>query len=229
MPSKERRVGFNVEPLFAADFRYARKNLYLKHALDRALSACLLLPLAPLFLLIALAILVEGWTFPTRRGPVVIAERRITAGRPFELLKFRTYLTEDDELNAHLRGTTDFINARRLTHTGALLRKFYLDELPQLFNVLKGDMSFVGPRPWPEWQYRAMLDRGFQAKRLVKGGLCGPVQGLKGQSKEQQGLIVDPEDKLVQDYLSRSALGVVLLDLKELYLTLRVFLRAEGL
>ena len=55
------------------------------------------------------------------------------------------------------------------------------------------------------------------------------VQGLKGQSKEQQSLTVDPEDRLVQDYLSRSALGVVLLDLKELYLTLRVFLRAEGL
>ena len=229
MPSTKRGVGFNVEPLFPPDFRYTRNNLYLKHALDRLIGACLLLLLAPLFLLIALAILVEGWIFRERRGPVMLAERRITAGRPFHLLKFRTFLDEDDELYAHLEGTTDFINARKLTRVGTLLRRFYLDELPQFLNVLKGDMSLVGPRPWPERQYRAMLDEGFQAKRLVKGGICGPVQAIKGDSKVQSGLTVDPEDGLVRDYLSRSALGVVLLDIKQVYLTFWVFLRAEGL
>ncbi len=229
MASKKRRVGFNVEPLFSPDFRYTRNNLYLKHALDRAVSVVLLLLLAPVFLLIALAILVEGLIRPEQRGPVLIAERRITAGRPFELLKFRTFVMRDEEAYAHLKGTTDFINARSPTRTGALLRRFYLDELPQLFNILKGDMSLVGPRPWPEWQYRAMLDEGFQAKRLVKGGICGPVQGLKGQSDKQSGLTVDPEERLVRDYLSHSALGVVLLDLKHVYLTFCVFVRGEGL
>ena len=229
MPSKQRRVGFDVEPLFSPDFRYARNNLYLKHALDRVLGAFMISILTPVFLAIALAILVEGWIRPERRGPVLIAERRITAGRPFDLWKFRTFLMRDEEAYAHLKGTTDFINARSQTRTGALLRRFYLDELPQLFNVLKGDMSLVGPRPWPEWQYRAMLDEGFQAKRLIKGGICGPVQGLKGQSEKQSSLTVDPEEGLVRDYLSRSAFGVVLLDLKNVYLTFCVFLRGEGL
>ncbi len=94
---------------------------------------------------------------------------------------------------------------------------------------LKGEMSLVGPRPWPEAQYEAILKRGFQAKSVLRGGLCGPIQGLKGQSRKQKSQTVDPEDGLVDDYLSRSAVGVVILDFKHIWGTFRVFIYAQGL
>ena len=109
------------------------------------------------------------------------------------------------------------------------MRKFYLDELPQLFNVLKGDMSFVGPRPWPEKQYMDVLAHGFHARRVVRGGLCGPLQALKGAAPEDKPPNkFEVEDRLVADYCERSALGVVFYDLRLIGKTLRVVWRAEG-
>ncbi len=223
------RYGYNVPPLFSADFTYHRHNLYLKHALDRVVATVALVCLSPVFAGIALAIMFEGWFVKGSRGPVLVVERRISAGHPFSLIKFRTFYRQDDELQRDLAGTTDFINKRRTTRVGKLLRRHYLDELPQFINILKGEMSIVGPRPWPERQHDAILAEGFQAKRLLRGGLCGPTQGLKGQPTKQASQAADPEELLVQEYLSRSPLGVVLCDLRQLRDTFRVFVRGEGL
>ncbi len=227
--SKGPRVGYRVAPLFSPDFTYDRNNLFLKYALDRVVSATALILLLPVLVIISVSIMIERWLFAESRGPVLISEGRISAGRPFSYLKFRTFYIQDDPLHKHSRGTTDFINNRRLTGVGRVLRKFYLDELPQLFNILKGEMSLVGPRPWPEAQYEAILKRGFQAKRVLRGGLCGPIQGLKGQSRKQKSQTVDPEDRLVDDYLSRSAVGVAILDFRHIWGTFRVFIYAQGL
>lgn len=196
-----------------AGFAYQRRNLGLKHGIDRVLAAFALIMLAPFFALVAVGILAESLFRPRARGPVFICEERITEGRPFALIKFRTYYLQDDEKQADKKGTTDFINDRDVTILGRTLRKFYLDEVPQLINIATGDMSFIGPRPVPEVQYANVLKAGYQSKRVLRAGLGGPVQVLKGQWKRLGNYLLADED-LVRAYGESSSLGVLGIDLR---------------
>lgn len=211
-----------------ADFVYERKNLYLKRSFDIFLSLSLLFLLSPLFLLIILALLLEGLISSQSCGTIFVPQRRVSAGKPFDLIKFCSFNTQEDHLLQDTEDAMWFINERRLTRVGIVLRKFYLDELPQLVNILKGEMSFVGPRPWPEKQYQQVLDTGFQARRLIRGGLCGPLQALKGAPKKPRN-IFEVEDKLVAVYLTQSALGVLWVDLCYILRTIRVVFQARGI
>ena len=207
------------------DFAYRRRNLGLKHGIDRVLAGIALIALSPVYALIAAGILAESLFRPRSRGPVFITEVRITEGRLFALVKFRTYYPGDDEKLADKKGTTDFINDRDVTILGRFLRKYYLDEVPQLFNIAMGDMSFIGPRPVPEVQYVDVLKAGYQSKRVLRAGLGGPVQALKGQWKRLGTYLVADED-LVRAYAESSSLGVLGIDLKIMW---RSFLKAaEG-
>ncbi len=121
----------------------------IKRALDIVISAGMLVLLSPLFLLIALAIWLED------RGPIFYRQTRIgREGRPFTFYKFRSMVVNADELKHHLAQQNEqdgpvfkIRNDPRVTRVGRLLRKTSLDELPQFYNVLRGDMSLVGPRP----------------------------------------------------------------------------------
>ena len=135
--------------------------------LDAALAALLLLAAAPLLALAALAIRLES------RGPVVFRQRRVGIdGRPFDLWKLRTMVSGAEALGAWiyvLEGDP------RITRTGRLLRRFSLDELPNLVNVLRGEMAIVGPRPTVQEQVDRYTDR--QRRRLeVKPGITGWAQ-----------------------------------------------------
>ena len=156
-----------------------------KRAMDVAGAAAALLVLAPLLLLIALAV---RWTSP---GPALFRQTRIGyGGRPFSMLKFRSMRTDADD-DAHARYLAELVAGRaaanadgefklrgdpRVTRLGAWLRRTSLDELPQLVNVLRGDMGLVGPRPEPcyardgysRWYHRRVLD--------TKPGITGPWQ-----------------------------------------------------
>lgn len=210
-----------------ADLEYEGRNLFLKIWVDRLLSVFFLVLLSPLFLILAAAIILEGLIFGDTRGPVFVGQRRISADKPFDLIKFRSYYIQDDALHQDKADTIWFINDRRQTRAGKVLRKFYLDELPQLFNILRGEMSFVGPRPWPEKQNNEVLALGFQSRRFLKGGLCGPNQSFKGV-KEKPAHKFEMEEMLLESYMSRSALGVVWTDVRLVWETLRVVFRAEG-
>lgn len=124
--------------------------LLLKRALDLVVSFFALLLLAPLFLVIACLIKLED------RGPVLLAQMRVGKhGREFLMYKFRSMIVNADqhlerlqEQNKHAEGVTFKIeNDPRITRVGKWLRKFSIDEFPQFYNVLRGDMSLVGPRP----------------------------------------------------------------------------------
>jgi lipopolysaccharide/colanic/teichoic acid biosynthesis glycosyltransferase len=108
-----------------------------KRLLDLTVATCGLVVTSPLLLLIALAVRLES------RGPALFRQRRVGRyGKEFEILKFRSM--------SHDAGTGPLLTAdgdRRITRIGALIRASKLDELPQLWNVLRGDMSIVGPRP----------------------------------------------------------------------------------
>lgn len=126
-------------------------GLFLKRAVDILFSAAALIVAAPLLGAIALVIKLDS------RGLILYAAPRVgLKGRRFQCHKFRTMITNADKLKEQLRpcnerqgATFKLVDDPRITHVGRLLRRYSLDELPQLWNVLQGEMSLVGPRPHP--------------------------------------------------------------------------------
>jgi lipopolysaccharide/colanic/teichoic acid biosynthesis glycosyltransferase len=142
---------------------------WLKTACDRSLAAVLLVPAAPVIALTAVAVRL------TSVGPAFYRQTRVgRAGRPFTLFKIRT-MTVDSEKDGPRWSTP---GDSRVTPVGRLLRRTHLDELPQLWNVLKGDMSLVGPRPErPEFvpSLAAVIPR-YQERLSVRPGVTGLAQ-----------------------------------------------------
>ncbi len=162
--------------------RLSNSSLFLKRALDLIASVLALVLLAPLFAAAAIAIKLDS------HGPVLFRQIRMGRGdRTFTILKFRT-MTADAEarkaglahLNKHLGGDDRMFKASddpRVTRIGRLLRRYSLDELPQLVNVLRGEMSLVGPRPLILDEYRHV--EGWARRRLdLKPGITGLWQVL---------------------------------------------------
>lgn len=137
-----------------------------KRAFDIAFSLLLLVILSPIILLILAGIAVDGALVPGHRGPFFLTEERGREGKIFHLPKFRIIRMDAFQ---RIRKTQKCQHTKpiesdpdNVTSAGVLLKKFYLDEWPQLFSILKGDMSFVGPRPWPfEPYYTRSSKRAF--------------------------------------------------------------------
>src|SRR5437588_2509005 len=155
----------------------------LKRSFDIVGATLLLVLLSPLLLAIVIAVRVSS------RGPVVFRSLRRGIGqRPFECLKFRTMHSDAEQRQLELEELNEASGALfkirddpRLTHVGRLLRRFSLDELPQLINVLRGEMSLVGPRPLPQRDYEMLAD--WHRKRyLVLPGITGLWQ-VSGRSE----------------------------------------------
>ena len=153
-------------------------NAILKNAEDYAMAAVLVVLLMPLMALIAAAVKL------TSPGPILYRQERVTwNGEHFAMLKFRSMPVGVEQASGPVWSTRD---QRRATPIGAFLRRYSLDELPQLFNVLRGEMSLVGPRPErPEFveQFRREIP-GYMQKHLVKAGITGwaQVNDLRGDS-----------------------------------------------
>ncbi len=143
------------------------KQSYLKRFIDVIASAAILLLLSPLFVVIGLAIKFSSF------GPIFfLQERAGFRGKPFTIIKFRTMISNAIEHELGLRTGAD---DPRVTPVGKFLREFHLDELPQLLNVLRGDMSLVGPRPTIPSQVDTYTT--FEMRRLdVRPGITGLSQ-----------------------------------------------------
>jgi exopolysaccharide biosynthesis polyprenyl glycosylphosphotransferase len=155
-----------------------RSSRYMKRALDIGLSALLLLVLVPVLAIIALAIKLES------RGPVFFTQRRVgREGEPFRLIKFRTMVVGAEAQTESLFSESEdskwlkLEHDPRITRVGGFLRLASLDELPQLWNILGGDMSLVGPRPLIESEDSQIA--GWRRSRLeLTPGLTGLWQVL---------------------------------------------------
>ena len=164
--------------------RLSRSSRLVKRCVDLVVAGVATLVLSPVLALIALAIKIDS------AGPVIFKQIRMgEAGEPFEVLKFRTMWLDADKrkhefahLNRHLGKNGDprmfkIENDPRVTRTGRILRKYFLDELPQLFNVLRGEMSLIGPRPLILDEARYVDDWGHRRLDL-KPGMTGIWQVL---------------------------------------------------
>jgi lipopolysaccharide/colanic/teichoic acid biosynthesis glycosyltransferase len=201
-----------------------------KQILDRTVAAGLVLVTAPLFVGAWLAMGADMALRRRDRGPWLYRERRISRGREFDLLKFRTLrrdvLEGDDGAAGHARlFESDEAN---LTWAGRrFLKRWYLDELPQLFNVLLGDLSLVGPRPWPVAMVEAQLAAGLDYRARIVAGWTGPAQVEKGITEPAGYAALDLA--YVEACETWSAGRLLRYDLDVLLRTARVIARGEGL
>lgn len=158
-----------------------------KELRERVVGVALLALTSPAFALCALAIKLEGLIHRGARGPVFFTEERISRGRVIGLLKFRV-LTSSALSNLG-PGPTHIATLEQqgqLTRVGRVLKQWYLDELPQLINIVRGDMFLIGTRPYPLELYEEEMARGITRKRDMPAGLIGPVQASKGRTDVDQ-------------------------------------------
>jgi exopolysaccharide production protein ExoY len=183
-------------PFESISGRAAPVGLSSKRFIDIVLASCGIILLAPLLLMCVLL------TWASSGGPAVFRHRRVGfGGKQFDCLKFRTMVADASErLRQHLESdpaaaaewasTQKLRDDPRVTFVGALLRKSSLDELPQLFNVLKGEMSLVGPRPHAvahNQLYCERLER-YANRHCVKPGMTGwaQIHGFRGPTEDPE-------------------------------------------
>jgi lipopolysaccharide/colanic/teichoic acid biosynthesis glycosyltransferase len=200
-----------------------------KLILDKVVSLALLVVLAPLFVFLLVAMGLEMLAMKHDRGPWLYRERRISRGCEFELLKFRT-LRRDAlaGMAADSHARTLEADVANLTWAGRrLLKPWYLDELPQLWNVFRGDMSLVGPRPWPPAMVANQVEKGFTYRNEFIAGWTGPAQVAKGVTESSGYALLD--DAYVSDCRHASTWEIVRSDLGILRRTVVVMAKGEGL
>lgn len=212
----DRFAGISILDVSAT--RFAGPEAMLKNLFDKIFSFLTLLLIWPLMLLIALFIIIESG------GPVIFKQRRYGIdGREIEVWKFRSMMVCEDGENIPQAKKID----ARVTKTGAFLRKWSLDELPQFINVLQGTMSVVGPRPHAvahNEYYRSHIP-SYMGRHIVKPGITGwaQVNGWRGET--------DTSDKMEQrvrydlEYINNWSLW---LDAKIIIMTIFIGLRSEN-
>jgi exopolysaccharide biosynthesis polyprenyl glycosylphosphotransferase len=206
------------------DFRFSdppRSTQAMKRAMDVLVSGVLLIALSPLLVLAALAIVVDSGL------PVFFRQQRAGKdGVPFTVLKFRTMVADAEERLGELIDLSKLDEPAfkipddpRVTRVGKFLRRTSIDELPQLINVLRGEMSLVGPRP-EEVAVVALYDERQRGRLAIKPGLTGPMQVYgRGDLTFEERLAME------RDYLDNLSL---LTDLQILMRTPRAIMRGEG-
>ena len=161
----DKRFETEIVKKYREEINKRKISVFLKLFLDKILALILLIPLSPIILAIAI------WIKLDSEGPVFYRQERITTyGRPFRIFKFRTMVKDADKLGAAVTEHND----PRISRAGNKLRKVRLDELPQLFNVLLGDMSFVGVRPEVAKYVNRYTDE-MNATLLLPAGITSPA------------------------------------------------------
>ena len=163
-----------------------RMNLFIKRVFDIVSSSLFAILLIPLWIIVSIAIKVDS------QGPVLFKQgRRTKDGRVFEMLKFRSMVVNAEKTGA---GLFNYENDPRVTKVGRFLRDTSIDELPQLWNIVRGDMSVVGPRPCVTYELGDFdtLNKRYRKRFEVKAGLTGLAQ-VKGRN------IFSWDDKVAYD------------------------------
>ncbi|KJE26673.1 bacterial sugar transferase family protein [Geobacillus kaustophilus] len=185
---------------------------YVKRIIDFTLSFIAMIVLWPFFLIIAILIKLDS------KGPVFFKQKRVGKNKKhFYILKFRTMITDaPKDMPTHMLSNPEMF----ITRVGRFLRKSSLDELPQIINILKGEMSIIGPRPALWNQYDLIEERDKYGANDVMPGLTGWAQ-VNGRDE----LPIAEKAKLDGEYVKNMSL---LFDLKIFFMTIKSVLKAEG-
>lgn len=204
----------------------------MKRLFDVVFASLLILLLSPVFLIVALAVRLEG------KGPIIYRSKRVGNGyKIFDFYKFRSMRPDADRFVAELAkehnqyagdgtaGTpafTKFKNDPRITRLGRFLRKTSIDELPQLFNILKGDMSAVGNRPLPLYEAEQLTANEWSWRFLAPAGLTGLWQVSRRGGSEMS----ETERKELDNYYAKN--HSMALDAKILFKTFSAIIQKEN-
>lgn len=180
---------------------------------DKVLSLLFLILSLPVLALLKIAYVIEGVIVPENKGPMFFYYWGVSGGRRIKKWKLRLIKTKYiDPVGAARHDWLAFSaewTAQSRTHVGAFVKKFYLDELPQFWSVLIGDMSIVGPRPLSQLHYERDRAQGNVTRSLLKGGLLGMGHINKGTPEMGNSVY---EYEYIEEYLTRSSLGLFALD-----------------
>ncbi len=224
-PSDEIRAKYSH--LFSIDEPISER--WLKLLFDKAASLILLSLAAPILLLLKIFYMIEGLLIPENKGPMFFYYYAVSKGRIFRKYKIRLIKMDfiDQELakEGKWEAYSSEWNKDSRTFIGSFVKKFYLDEIPQFWSVLVGDMSIIGPRPLAVIHYERDLHQGNVTRKHLKGGLLGLGHIRKG--KEDFG---DPvyEYVYLDKYLKLSELELLRLDVGIILSGIKLILKGEG-
>lgn len=201
----------------------------LKTLFDKFAAVILLTAGLPILCCLKFAFVIEGLLIPSNKGPMLFYYWGVSGGRKIKKWKIRLIKTQYIEPEGAARH--DWIafsaewTADSRTYVGAFVKKWYLDEVPQFWSVLIGDMSIVGPRPLSVMHYERDLAQGNVTRSLLKGGLLGLGHINKGTSEMGK---AGYEYEYIDEYLMRSSFGLLKLDLWIIWRGIIVILKGGG-
>lgn len=202
---------------------------FFKVLFDKIAATILLAFSAPILFLLKIGYLIEGWLIPENKGPMFFYYNAVSAGKVIPKYKIRLIKMKHIEPEGAKRGDWIAYSAEwtpdSRTYLGQFVKKFYLDELPQFYSVLKGDMSIVGPRPLAIMHYERDLAQGNVTRFLLRGGLLGLGHINKGTPEMGNPVY---EYEYVDQYLKRSSFGLLMLDLKIIWRGIMVIIKGGG-
>ncbi len=199
------------------DWIHSKTKIYSKRIFDVSFSTVLIILLSPVFLLIAIAVKISS------RGPIFFSQKRLGKyGKEFYILKFRTMIDNAENMGT---GIYSYAGDTRITKIGRILRGTSLDELPQLFNIFAGSMSFVGPRPPITYELGnySEFDSTLKKRFIVKPGVTGYAQ-INGRNELSWDEKISNDIKYIDDYSKKG----LLLDVKIIIKTIHKILLREG-
>ena len=187
---------------------------FLKSIFDKFVALCFLVISIPIFIFLKIGFVIEGLLIPENKGPMFFYYYAVSRGKIIPKYKIRLikekYIEPIGAKNHDwIAFSAEWTDESR-TYMGRFVKKFYLDELPQFYCVLKGDMSIVGPRPLSVLHYNRDLAQGNVTRKLLKGGLLGLGHINKGTAEMGNPIY---EYEYIDQYIKKSDYGLFFLDL----------------
>tara|TARA_B100000886_G_scaffold339145_1_gene303746 strand:+ start:14249 stop:14971 length:723 start_codon:yes stop_codon:yes gene_type:complete len=236
----------NVEPIQAFPYKPPSEEIKSRYAyifelteelpprffklfFDKVVASVMLIIASPILMMLKIAYVIEGLLISENKGPMFFYYFAVSAGKKIPKYKIRLIKEKYiDPVGAQnhdwLAYSAEWSDESR-TITGSFVKKFYLDELPQFYSVLIGDMSIVGPRPLSVLHYERDLKQGNVTRKLLRGGLLGLGHINKGTPEMGNPIY---EYKYVDEYLNKSSLKLLFLDLKIIWRGILVIFKGGG-
>lgn len=226
-PTPDERVKKRYKEIFALKEPLSRRPL--KILFDKILSLLVIFLLSPIFLSIFAAYFIDNLIHPHHRGPYFGSYIGSSSGKKFLKFKFRVVkiLPPTKDKTGHSNYSyTAFNEEEEKTCVGSFLKKYYLDELPQIFNVMKGDMSFVGPRPLAWNDYLDDIERGNVTRKILKAGIFSQTHVRKGTDDWGN---IDLQYSYVEKYMKLASLSLTWLDITIIARGIKMIFKGKGL